>query len=526
MLGGQRQAGAEIPSCPGLGSGGLVGVVLADSFSVLGKFAVLLLCYGGGEERAAKIARGRGGSSRRCPASERPPQPVYGSCRPGSTPRPGTKLPSTARLACPSDAAAHSGARLLLRSCSGSADCGGPAMTVVMGRRRCAHWMLLLFCCLLLTSPSHGRRHHRPADAFVGAYGINYGRIANNLPSPDKVVELLRKSKIRNVKIYNEDHTVLDAFKGTGLNLVIAVHNGLLNAFAANESVAIDWLNENVQPYISQTRIVGITVGNEVLGGDPSLAAPLVGAVKNMYDGLKKLHLDDKIELFTPHSEAVFATSYPPSACVFKEDVMVYMKPLLDLFSQIGSPFYVNAYPFLAYLSDPGQIDINYALFQPNPGIVDPNTSLHYDNMFDAQIDAAYAALQAAGYNDMEVRVAETGWASSGDQNQAGASVANARTYNYNLRKRLFLRKGTPLKPKIPVKAYIFALFNENLKNGDPTEKHYGLFNPDGRISYDIGYSGLLPSSAPASLLSIKEMRAWGWIAHYLAAVILSIFFF
>lgn len=106
--------------------------------------------------KAAKIARGPGGSSRRCPASEWPPQPVYGSCRPDSMPRPGTKLPSTARLACPSDAACHSGARLLLRSCSGSANCGGPAMTVVMGRRRCAHWMLLLFCCLLLTSPSHG----------------------------------------------------------------------------------------------------------------------------------------------------------------------------------------------------------------------------------------------------------------------------------------------------------------------------------------------------------------------------------
>jgi len=361
--------------------------------------------------------------------------------------------------------------------------------------------MLLLFCCLLLTLPSHG---HRPADAFVGGYGINYGRIANNLPSPDKVVELLRGSKIRNVKIYNEDHSVLDAFKGTGLNLVIAVHNGLLKDFAANDSAAMDWLNDNVKPYLPQTRIVGITVGNEVLGGDPSLAEPLVGAVKNVYNGLKKLHLEDKIELFTPHSEAVFATSYPPSACVFKEELMVYMKPLLDLFSRIGSPFYVNAYPFLAYISDSENIDINYALFKPNPGILDPNTSLHYDNMFDAQIDAAYAALQAAGYHDMEVRVAETGWASSGAQNEAGASVENARTYNYNLRKRLFLRKGTPLKPKIPVKAYIFALFNENGKDGAASEKHYGLFNPDGRIAYDIGYSGLLPSSAPASFLSIK----------------------
>ncbi|KAI4971419.1 hypothetical protein ZWY2020_002333 [Hordeum vulgare] len=319
-----------------------------------------------------------------------------------------------------------------------------------MGRRRCARWMLLLLCCLLLTSPSHGRRRPRPADSFVGAYGINYGRIANNLPSPDKVVELLRRSKIRN------------AFTGTGLHLVIAVNNGLLNSFAANDSVAIDWLNKYVQP-ISQTRIVGITVGNE-----------------NMYNGLKKLHLDDKIELFTPHSEAVLLLPIRPLH-VFSRKKSWYMKPLLDLFSRIGSPFY------------------------PNPGILDPNTSLHYDNMFDAQIDAAYAALQAAGYNNMEVRVAETGWASSGDQSEAGASVENVRILQLQPPEEALLRKGTPLKPNIPVKAYIFALFNENLKNGDPTEKHYGLFNPDGRISYDIGYSGLLPSSAPASCCQLRK---------------------
>jgi exo-beta-1,3-glucanase (GH17 family) len=342
-------------------------------------------------------------------------------------------------------------------------------------------------------------------EAFVGAYGINYGRIANNILSPDKVVALLRSSMIRNVKIYDVDHNVLDAFKGTGLNLVIAINNGLLKDMAANESSSMEWLNQNVKPYLPETRIVGITVGNEVLGGqDPSLYQPLVDAVKNVYNGLKKLHLEKKIELFTPHSEAVFATSYPPSAGVFKQELMAYLKPLLDFFAMTGSPFYVNAYPFLAYISDPEHIDINYALFNPNPGIVDPNTSLHYDSMFDAQIDAAYAALQAAGYNDMEVRVAETGWASSGDQNEAGASSENARTYNFNLRKRLFLWKGTPLKPKIPVKAYIFALFNENLKPGAGSEKHYGLFLPDGRISYNIGLKGLLPSSASSSMLSVK----------------------
>jgi hypothetical protein len=114
----------------------------------------LCSCSVGGVEKTAKIARRGAGSSRPCPALERPLWSVYGSCRPGSMPRPGSESRNKARLACPSDAARGGG--LLLGSCSGPAGCGGPAMTMSMGPRRCTHWMVLLFCTLLLAFPSHG----------------------------------------------------------------------------------------------------------------------------------------------------------------------------------------------------------------------------------------------------------------------------------------------------------------------------------------------------------------------------------
>ncbi|MCI10910.1 glucan endo-13-beta-glucosidase 14-like, partial [Trifolium medium] len=69
--------------------------------------------------------------------------------------------------------------------------------------------------------------------------------------------------------------------------------------------------------------------------------------------------------------------------------------------------------------------------------------------MFDAQIDAAYFALEKVGFDKMEVIVGETGWASHGDDNEAGATVKNAKTYNKNMRKRLLKRKGTPHRPKM-----------------------------------------------------------------------------
>lgn len=342
-------------------------------------------------------------------------------------------------------------------------------------------------------------------QAFTGTYGINYGRIANNIPPPENVVILLKAAKIKNVRIYDADHSVLNAFKGSGLELVVSIPNEYVIDMSVNEDQAMEWLKENVQPFLPDTHIRGIAVGNEVLGGmDQELAEALLGAIKNVYGALERLQLTDLIEVSTPHSEAVFANSYPPSSCTFKESVVVYMKPILDFFSQTGAPFYINAYPFLAYKNDPEHIDINYALFKPNSGVYDAKTGLHYDNMLDAQIDAAYAALDAAGYEKMEVLVSETGWASAGDENEAGATVQNARTYNFNLRKRLFKKKGTPLRPKIVVKAYCFALFNENLKTGPGSERHFGLFKADGSISYDIGFQGLKPSGASRSLLSLK----------------------
>ncbi|KAK3038034.1 hypothetical protein RJ639_032013 [Escallonia herrerae] len=361
-------------------------------------------------------------------------------------------------------------------------------------------WVQLFLVMLVFFTP----KGHVAVKAFTGTYGINYGRIADNIPSPDKVATLLRAAKIKNVRIYDFDHSVLQAFSGTGLDLVVGLPNGYLKEMSADADRALTWVKENVQAFLPETHIVGIAIGNEVLGGgDLELWAALLGASKNIYNATKELQLTD-VQVSTAHSQAVFANSYPPSSCTFKEGVTQYMKPLLEFFSDIGSPFCLNAYPFLAYMGDPDTIDINYALFQSTKGIYDQKARLHYDNMLDAQVDAAYAALEDAGYKKMEVIITETGWASSGDQNEAAATVENARTYNYNLRKRLAKKKGTPLRPKIPLKAYVFAVFNEDSKPGPTSERNFGLFKADGSISYDIGFSGLKSSSAASSLLSLE----------------------
>ncbi|KAF9685101.1 hypothetical protein SADUNF_Sadunf03G0019300 [Salix dunnii] len=349
--------------------------------------------------------------------------------------------------------------------------------------------------------------------AFQGNYGVNYGMIADNLPSPGSVVTLLKAAKIKNTRIYTADHEVLKAFNGSGIEIIVGLGNEFLVKMSVGEDPAMDWIKDNVQPFLPGTRIVGIAVGNEILGGgDQELWEVLLPTVKNVYGALEKLGLTKVVQVLSPHSEAVFENSYPPSSCALKEDVLVYMKPLLEFFSQTGSPFYINAYPFLAYKSDPEHIDINYALFKSNKGILDPKTKLHYGNMFEAQVDAGYAALEKAGFPKMEIIVSETGWASRGDPDEAGASLENARTYNHNLRKRLAKKKGTPYRPKLALRAYIFALFNENLKPGPTSERNFGLFKPDGSIAYDIGFTGLKDSSGPPSPVPFQVMGAYGWV--------------
>ncbi|XP_074273994.1 glucan endo-1,3-beta-glucosidase 14-like isoform X1 [Silene latifolia] len=344
-------------------------------------------------------------------------------------------------------------------------------------------------------------------DAFTGTFGINYGRIADNLPSPEKVVQLLRKAKIRNVRIFNYDHSVIQAFSGTGLELVVGLPNENLNDMSTNPDHALKWVKDNILDFYPQTRIVGIAIGNEVFGNDQNLWGSLLGAVKNIYKATKSLNLDDKIQITSSQHFGVFDNSYPPSNCTFRNDLKEYIKPLLDFFSHIGSPFCLNAYPFLTYMSDPTHINVSYALFQKNPGIIDSQTKLHYDNLLEAQVDAAYAALEDAGFKKMEVIITETGWASRGDQSEAVATPENARTYNYNLRKRLALRKGTPLRPKLILKAYLFAMFNEDSKPGPTSERNFGLWKPDGSISYDVGFPAL-KSSAPG-------IKAPGWFTPY-----------
>ena len=97
-------------------------------------------------------------------------------------------------------------------------------------------------------------------------------------------------------------------------------------------------------------------------------------------------------------------------------------------------------------------------------------------------MDAIYAALEKAGAPSARIVVSETGWPSAGG---FAATVDNARKYNQAAIDHV--RRGTPKRPGV-LETYVFAMFNENQKPGDPTEKNFGLFYPDMQPVYPITF--------------------------------------
>ncbi|CAO1942375.1 unnamed protein product [Urochloa humidicola] len=322
-------------------------------------------------------------------------------------------------------------------------------------------------------------------------FGINYGQIANDLPDPTRVAGLLQSMNVNKVKLYDADPRVLTAFANTGVEFIIAVGNENLQTMAANPAAARQWVATHVQPYIPATRITCVTVGNEVFSSnDTVMMSSLLPAMKAVYAALGDLGLATQVTVSSAHSVNVLATSFPPSSGAFREDLAEYIQPILDFHGQTGSPFLINAYPFFAYKASPGSVSLPYVLFEPNPGVRDPNTNLSYDNMLYAQIDAVYAAMKAMGHTDVAVRISETGWPSKGDEDETGATVQNAAAYNGNLMQRIAMGQGTPLKPNVPIDVYVFALFNEDMKPGPTSERNYGLFYPNGSPVYAINAAG------------------------------------
>ncbi|RZS27654.1 hypothetical protein BHM03_00061168, partial [Ensete ventricosum] len=332
---------------------------------------------------------------------------------------------------------------------------------------------------------------HFAVDCNGSKVGVCYGRNADDLPTPDKVAQLVQLHSIKYLRIYDSNIQVIKAFANTGVELIVGVPNSDLLPFSQYQSNVDTWLKNSILPYYPATMITYIIVGAEVTETRDNVSALVVPAMVNVLAALKKAGLHKRIKVSSTHSLGILSRSFPPSAGAFDSKYAYFLKPMLEFLVENQSPFMVDLYPYYAYRDSPSNVSLDYALFSPSASdVIDPNTGLVYTNMFDAQLDSIFFALMALNFRTLKIIVTESGWPNKGAAKETAATPDNAQTYNTNLIRHVINDAGTPAKPGEEIDVYIFSLFNENRKPGLESERNWGLFYPDQTSVYSLDWTG------------------------------------
>ncbi|KAK6127467.1 hypothetical protein DH2020_038784 [Rehmannia glutinosa] len=283
------------------------------------------------------------------------------------------------------------------------------------------------------------------------------------MPHPTQVVALLKAQQIRHVRLYDADRGMLLALANTGIRVAVTVPNDQLLGIGQSNSTAANWVSQNIVAHYPATNITTICVGSEVLTSLPNVAPVLINALKYIQSALVASNLDRQIKVSTPLASSIILDSFPPSQAFFNRTWNPVLVPMLKFLQSTGSYFMLNVYPYFDYIQSNGVIPLDYALFRPlapNKEAVDANTLLHYTNVFDAMIDAAYFAMADLNITNIPVLVTD------------------------NLIRHVLNKTGTPKHPGIAVSTYIYELYNEDMKTGPMSEKNWGLFDANGNPVY------------------------------------------
>ncbi|XP_058079560.1 glucan endo-1,3-beta-glucosidase-like isoform X2 [Magnolia sinica] len=303
---------------------------------------------------------------------------------------------------------------------------------------------------------------------------------ANNLPPPTEVVDLYKSKNIGRLRLYDPNATALQALRGSNIQVILDVPRDNLQDLANSPGAANSWVQNNVQNYWPDVQFKYISVGNEVIPN--SLAQFVLPAMQNIQTAISSAGLQDQIKVSTAVATTVLQTSYPPSNGSFTNAAHGILEPIVRFLVSNQAPLLANVYPYFSHVNDPNSVPLQYALFTSST--VNRDGSLSYRNLFDAIVDALYSALERVSGSSVEIVVSESGWPSAGG---TVATVDNARTYNSNLIRHV--GQGTPKRPGKAIETYVFAMFNENQKEGEEVERNFGLFFPDKRPVYEISFT-------------------------------------
>ncbi|CAN6453718.1 unnamed protein product [Victoria cruziana] len=353
------------------------------------------------------------------------------------------------------------------------------------------------------------------SEAMLAAngVGVNWGRMATHQLPPPTVVQILRENGFKKVKLFDADERIMKALVGSGIEVMIAIPNYMLQTLGDDYGVAEDWVAQNVIRFI---RNGGVDIKYVAVGNEPFLkayngtfAGATLPALQNIQEALNKANLGNRIKATVPINADIYnspASNPVPSAGEFRQEDRDTALQIIRYLSENNAPFTVNIYPFLSLYVNP-YFPVEFAFFDSQAEPIQDGNAL-YSNVFDANLDTLIWSLKKAGYPDMPILVGEVGWPTDGDKN---ANVKYAQRFNQGLLRHATNGEGTPLRPG-KIEVYLFSLIDENAKSTAPGafERHWGLFEYDGKPKYGLDLSGQQENRALVSAVGVEYLpRRW-----------------
>ncbi|XP_047323046.1 glucan endo-1,3-beta-glucosidase 6-like [Impatiens glandulifera] len=323
----------------------------------------------------------------------------------------------------------------------------------------------------------------------AGGIGANWGTQASHPLPATMIVKLLKDNGIKKVKVFDADWGTLNALSGSEIEVMAGIPNDMLSLLAGNATAAQLWVDTNVSFHITtnDVKIRYVAVGNEPFLStyNGTYLTTTLPALQNIQTALIKSGFGNLVKVTVPLNADVYESSTSlPSTGDFRADIHDLMIQILEFLKENNSPFTVNIYPFISLYKDPN-FPLDYAFFNGYSSPINDNGRI-YQNVFDANLDTLFWALQKNGYETMSVIVGEVGWPTDGD---GYANPNYAQKFNQGLISHIGV--GTPLRPG-PIEAYLFSLIDEDAKSIQPGnfERHWGMFNYDGTPKYHLNLMG------------------------------------
>ncbi|XP_065849233.1 glucan endo-1,3-beta-glucosidase 8 isoform X2 [Euphorbia lathyris] len=345
-----------------------------------------------------------------------------------------------------------------------------------------------------------------------GSIGVNWGTMTTHLLEPDKVVNMLKQNGIRKLKLFEADERIMSALIGTEIEVMLAIPNNMLEQMSQDTGFVASWVDSNVTSwlYTGGINIKYVAVGNEPFlqtynGSYLEITLP---ALRNVQNALNEANINSKVKVTVPFNADIYYSpddNQVPSAGDFRPDVRDPTIEIIEFLHLNDAPFTVNIYPFLSLYGDKN-FPLEFAFFDDGKKKPVKDNDLVYTNVFDANFDTLVWALNRAGYPEMNIIVGEVGWPTDGDEN---ANVEYAKRFNQGLIEHALSGKGTPARRRSGIEIYLFSLIDENAKSILPGnfERHWGLFEYDGKPKYELDLLGGLKPEEDKGLVPVEGVK-------------------